>query len=202
MSDRKEVGPTGPHLAAGRTDRVHISNWLSLIIGLMALSATSYSAWTSHASLQLTQRAQQVALFTDFQQDYTEISARFPVRFLDYDFRPPRGSDDYKRLQDYWIFGYAEWFATNRLGPDAFKSLWTNYYAGLMTDALNIPSLRYVLLDMVEGQGSRRDDMRAFLSALTALASKAGQPLIPPASPTPQPARAAPARLQTDRTVP
>ena len=147
----------------------------------MALWATSYSAWTAHASLELTQQAQQTALFSDFQQDYTEISARFPERFLEQGFRPPRGSDEYKRLQDFWIFGYAEWFATNKLGPGVFKTLWDNYYAGLMTDALHIPSLRYVLLDMVEGEGSRRDDMHAFLATLTALAAKAGTPLLPPA---------------------
>ena len=178
------AGMTGQPGSIARIDRVHISNWLSLVIAMMALSATCYSAWTAHASLELTQRAQQVTLFTDFQEDYTEISARFPERFLEPDFRPPRGSDDYKRLQDYWIFGYAEWFATNRLGPDTFRRLWTDYYAGLMTDALNIPSLRYVLLDMVEGQGSRRDDMRPFLSTLRALAATAGNPLVPTAQQT------------------
>lgn len=90
---------------------------------------------------------------------------------------PPRGSPDYKRLQDYWIFCYAEWYQTKRPGQEHFKDMWDDYYAGLIANSLEIPSLRYVIHDMMQYYGLKRDMMRAFYKEIRDLAERNGQPL-------------------------
>ena len=97
------------------------------------------------------------------------------------DFRPLPSSGDYKRLEDYWIFAYAEWFATVKNKPFLGTDLWETYYSGLVTDALEIPSLRYVAEDMMRANGDRRKDLTEFFAVLRELASRAGRPLHVPA---------------------
>jgi hypothetical protein len=151
--------------------------WISAVIAVFALGATAYSAYTSHASLELTRETQQLALFSQFQNEYAAIALHFPAQLLDRNFRPARDSDDYKRLEDYWIFCYAEWYATQRTDPLLYGRLWNEYYANLILNALEIPSLRYVLTDMMTSYGVKRSDMQRFYAELNKLAEDAGEPL-------------------------
>jgi hypothetical protein len=105
-------------------------NWVSVGISGLALAASAWVAYTSYISLVVGREAQQIALFTQFEQEFTAVAARFPPRIYDPDFRPERGSDDYKRLEDYWIFCYAEWYATNN----------TNFLLTMSFGVIIIPS--------------------------------------------------------------
>ncbi len=73
-------------------------NWVSVGISGLALAASAWVAYTSYISLVVGREAQQIALFTQFEQEFTAVAARFPPRIYDPDFRPERGSDDYKRV--------------------------------------------------------------------------------------------------------
>ena len=150
-------------------------------MALLALLTTAYSAFTSHQSLLLSQQYEQVSLFNEFQNEYATISGRFPPQLLNPDFRPAPGTEEYERLQAYWIFAYAEWFATNQLGNGVNQSLWTHYYAPLVLNAMEIPSLHYVLTDMQQSYGKRRPTMQQFYRTLQELAREAGEPLQPAA---------------------
>jgi hypothetical protein len=158
---------------------------LSTLISLIALIATIVNAHSSYSALQFNQRAtmetQQAALFAQFQHEYSSVNSRFPAAYLDPKFQPVRGSDDYARLQSYWIFCYSEWYATNKFDPDSFKRLWTDYYSPLVTDGLDIPSLRYVLEDMIKTHLLERGSWDEFLIELSKLARASGKPLTPAA---------------------
>ena len=152
-------------------ERPHWSHWLTIGIAMLALVATVFNVLVAQSN-------EQVAIFAQFQQEYSEVAARFPKQMLDENFRPPQGSDDYKKLEDYWIFAYAEWFGTEKNGPIILgTNLWTRYYAGLITDALEIPSLRYVLEDMIRDSKTKRKDMAEFFDVLRQLAERDGKPL-------------------------
>jgi hypothetical protein len=111
---------------------------------------------------ELNKRAQsaamKAALFSQFQQQYLSVNSQFPAQLINANFRPQRDSADYNRLEAYWLFVYSEWYATQRVNPDAFGSLWANYYAPLVGDALDIPSLRYVAEDMVASRALERGE--------------------------------------------
>jgi hypothetical protein len=149
-------------------------NWVSVFVSALALTATVYIAYTSSTSIALDRETQKMALFALFEQEYTGIESRFPSRIYDPDFRPARKSDDYKRLEDYWILCYAEWYATNKTGSAAYHDLWSNYYAGHVVDALDTSSLRYVLIDMFQNYGAKDKNMQQFYEALRGLARNAG----------------------------
>jgi hypothetical protein len=153
--------------------------FVTVCLGLFALIATVVNVLVAHSSYELNQETQQAAIFSQFQQQYNSIAARFPDHLLDPHFRPARGTDDYRRIEDYWIFCYAEWYETQKGQPDLYRELWTNYYSGLIQNALETPSLRYVLISMFENYGVKRQDMREFYSALRDLAANEGEPLTP-----------------------
>lgn len=165
----------------------HSRDWIAIFISVLAMTATGINAWYSHNSFQLnseTQRAslrialetQKTAIFSQFQQQYSLVFARFPKRFLDPTFRPKLGTDDYARLEAYWLFCFSEWFATNRLAPDAYGDLWRTYYSPLIMNGLGIPSLRYVLETMMTHYPLERGDYRTFFLSLSDLARKSGDP--------------------------
>ena len=148
-------------------------NWnaIATVFALLATVANSYFTYNSYT---LSQEIQKSALFSQFQQQYDSISARFPNNLLEKDYQPKRGSNEYKRLQDYWIFCYAEWFATNKSGNSGYRNLWTDYYVGLIQNALEIPSLRYVLQDMMQSYGTDKLKMQAFYNEIRRLAQQEG----------------------------
>ena len=151
--------------------------WISAGVAALALGATAYSAYTSHASLELTRKTQQIALFSQFQTQYTAIASRFPPEVLNIGFHPERNSERYKLLEDYWIFCFAEWYATNKTDPLLYGALWNNYCSVLISNALEVNSLKYVVSDMRKSYGLRRPDMLAFYAVISSLADKAGTPL-------------------------
>jgi hypothetical protein len=153
------------------------AEFFAAIISGIALAATVTSAWSSYNALNVSRRAQMANIFLQFQQDYNLVASRFPNRVRDPTFRPARASDDYRRLEEYWIFCFAEWYAMHDLEGKAYGNLWHGYYAALAQGALGIPSLRYVLNDM----RSRRDDYRGsfsdFFQEIDRLSKEAGSPL-------------------------
>lgn len=161
---------------------------------MLALGFTTINVYVSYLSYQLGSDIQQSAIFAQFQMQYNMIASRFPAPLLDPTFRPVHGSEDYRRLTDYWIFCYAQWFETEKSRFASHRALWTQYYSGLVLNALEIPSLRYVFLEMQKDYGVNRPEMQEFYRAIGELAAKAGQPLVPAgkqAPITPKPANQA-----------
>lgn len=154
-----------------------ISNAVSGVVAVTGLVATCYLAYISHSSFLLYQRTQQVSLFAQFESEYTAIPSKFPPQMFDRDFRPPRDSVAYKSLEDYWIFAYAEWFATNKFKSDSYKELWDGYYADLIQNALEVPSLRCVLIDMSHSYAAKNKNAQEFYGVLRDMARNAGEPL-------------------------
>jgi hypothetical protein len=156
---------------------------LSLVISVLALLASGLTAWTARDALSFNKRAQsdalKAALFSQFQQQYLAVNSQFPAQLINANFRPQRDSADYNRLEAYWLFVYSEWYATQRVNPDAFGSLWANYYAPLVGDALDIPSLRYVAEDMVASRALERGEWGPFLKEVARIAREDGEPLRP-----------------------
>jgi hypothetical protein len=153
------------------------SSWISIVIAAFALIATSANVYFAHSSYVLNQGTQKAAIFSQFQQQYTAIEGRFPALMQKPDFRPAVGSDDFRKLQDYWIFCYAEWYETNIADPASYNDLWVNYYSDLILNAMDIPSLRYTLVIMMRDYGVNRKYMQEFYSAMRRLAADAGKPL-------------------------
>ena len=155
----------------------------SLIVSIIALGASGLTAWTAHDALRFNKRAQaaaqKTAIFAQFQQQYLAVSGQFPAQVTDPSFRPVRGSADYDRLEAYWFFCFSEWYATHRVNPEQFGDLWDDYYAPLVADGLEIPSLRYVLEDIVGSKALDRGEWGPFLSEIGRIAREDGQPLRP-----------------------
>ena len=156
---------------------------ISLVVSILAFLASGFTAWTARDSLHFNKQAQsdaqKAAIFSQFQQQYLAVSAQFPAEVTDANFRPPRNSADYNRLEAYWLFCYSEWYATRRVNPGAFGSLWPDYYAPLVGDALDIPSLRYVIEDIAASRQLDRGEWGAFLQEIARIARDEGQPLRP-----------------------
>ena len=157
--------------------------WLSAAIAALALFATITNTYFSYSSFNLNRAAQRdnlkTSVFSQFQQQYSAVNSRFPSKLLDPQFRPERGSDDYYRLEAYWIFCFSEWYATQRINPVAFGDLWDSYYAPLIQNALDIPSLRYALENMITNYPLSRADWREFFLVIAKLARDGGHPLDP-----------------------
>lgn len=156
---------------------------ISLVVSILAFLASGFTAWTARDSLHFNKRAQsdaqKTAIFSQFQQQYLSVNAQFPAGVTNSNFRPPRDSADYNRLEAYWLFVYSEWYATQRVNPDALGSLWSDYYAPLVGDALDIPSLRYVLEDIVASRALERGEWGPFLKEIARIAREDGEPLRP-----------------------
>jgi hypothetical protein len=153
------------------------AEFFAAVISAIALAATVVSAWASYNALQVSRREQTANIFLQFQQDYNLVSARFPARLRDPDFRPARASDDYRRLEEYWIFSFAEWYATHDLGGGVYGNLWLGYYAALAQGALDIPALRYVLNDMRSRHGDYNGAFPAYFQELVRISQQTSDPL-------------------------
>jgi hypothetical protein len=164
----------------------------ALIVAILAFVATSINAGvayksfklnneTQHAALHASLANQRAVLFSNFQQQYSTIAAGFPPGVYDPTFRPKPRSEEYAKLWRYWLFCFSEWYVTNRLDREAYKSLWDSYYSPLVTSALRIPSLRYVLESMILSQDLHRGEYRGFFQTLSKLARESDQPLSPAA---------------------
>jgi hypothetical protein len=176
--DAAPPSPTAPE-APGTPPRArkHLLDWVAIGISFLAVIATVTSAYYARDGYKLNSETQKTALFSQFQQQYSAVSSRFPPEFQEPNFHPKRGSDDYARLEAYWLFCYSEWYATHRLSPKAYRRLWNEYYTPLIENALNTPSLRGVLEDMIMSYNINRGDYRPFFRELAALAHQAGTPL-------------------------
>ena len=156
---------------------------LSLIISILAFAASALTAWTAHDALRFNKSAQAAAqkslIFAQFQQQYQGVSNQFPAQLHDPAFRPARDSGDYDRLEAYWIFCFSEWYATQRVNPEVFGDLWTEYYAPLIADGLEIPSLHYVLEDTVATHSLNHGEWGPFLQEIARIAREDGHPLRP-----------------------
>jgi hypothetical protein len=156
---------------------------VSLIIALLALLASGLTAWTAHDALRFNKSAQAAAqkslIFAQFQQQYQAVSNQFPAQLHDPAFRPARDSGDYDRLEAYWIFCFSEWYATQRVNPEVFGDLWPEYYAPLIADGLEIPSLHYVLEDTVATHSLDHGEWGPFLQEIARIAREDGHPLRP-----------------------
>ena len=163
---------------------------LTLLISLLALLVTAVTAYFTYDSVRVSRsatresgrnadRAQETSLFAQFQEEYSGVASRFPRHFLAPTFKPRRGSEDYARLEAYWFFCFSEWYATNRIFPEASRQLWTAYYAPLIMNGLEIPSLRYTVQNMIYSFDLRRGSYRNFFIAVAALARQENQPLSP-----------------------
>jgi hypothetical protein len=156
---------------------------LSLFVSVLALLASGITAWTAQDGLRFNKRsqadAQKTAIFAQFQQQYLAVNSQFPAQLTDPNFRPRRDSGEYDRLEAYWMFCFSEWYATHRVNPDLFGSLWSDYYAPLVADGLEIPSLRYVLEDMIAARPPDRGDWGPFFAEISRIAREDGHPLSP-----------------------
>jgi hypothetical protein len=153
------------------------TRWVSRNTALLALVVTTMNVYMAHSSYKVLQGTQTAAIFSQFQLQYNAIAARFPADMLKPDFRPMIGSDDFRKLRDYWIFCYAQWYETNKADPGAYNDLWVTYYSGLVLNAMDIPSLRYALIIMMQTYG-HQEYMQEFYDALRQLAADKGKPLI------------------------
>lgn len=156
---------------------------LSLIVSILAFCASGLTAWTAQEALHFNKRtqadAQKSAIFAQFQQQYLVINSNFPPQLTQADFRPPRDSGEYDRLEAYWLFCFSEWYATQRVNRELFGDLWEDYYAPLIADGLDIPSLRYALEDMVSTHPLNRGEWGPFFAEIARIARNDGQPLKP-----------------------
>jgi type II secretory pathway pseudopilin PulG len=160
---------------------------LSLAISIFAFLASGATAWTAQESLRFNKQtqadAQKATIFAQFQQQYLSINSQFPPQLTQADYRPPRDSGEYDRLEAYWLFCFSEWYATQRVNHDLFGDLWSDYYAPLIADGLDIPSLRYVLEDMLNTRPLDRGEWGAFFAEIARIAREDGKPLSPQTEP-------------------
>ncbi len=154
---------------------------VSLSISALALMASGMTAYTADRSLEFNRHAnedmQRTTLFSQFQSQYGRVVRSLPPQTLDKDFRPLEGSDEYNLLENYWQFIFAQWFATHRVNPTAFKSLWTGFYEPIVADGLEVPSLRYVLHQMILSNRPQRGDWGPFLLEVSRIAHDTHHPL-------------------------
>lgn len=167
------------------SNRADKRSMLSIGIAALALMASGFTAWTSSRSLELNRRTnllnQRASMFAQVQSQYSDIAARFPAQLNDPSFRPVDGSDGYSDLESYWFFCFSEWFATHRVNPEAYQDVWASYFVPLMADSLQVPSLRYVLEDIVMDERMSSPDWVRFLTEVSRVADASGHPLTPQA---------------------
>jgi hypothetical protein len=156
---------------------------VSLAVSVLALLASGLTAWTARDGLRFNKQAQadaqKSAIFAQFQQQYLTINSQFPPQLTDPAFRPTRDSGEYDRLEAYWLFCFSEWYATKRVNPELFGDLWSDYYAPLIADGLDVPSLRYVLQDMIASRPLDRGEWGPFFAEIGRIARDDGHPLPP-----------------------
>lgn len=156
-----------------------------LIISSLAMVGTMINAFVAANSFNINREAYQLnqenlktTVFLQLQQHYNSAADNLPERMMASDFMPEPASADYKKITDYWLVCYAEWFQTNKASNGAFAGLWTQYYAGLIQNALvRFPSARRVLQDLIQSYGANNPDIQEFYSAMRMLAEQDGKPL-------------------------
>lgn len=158
-----------------------------LIISSLAMIGTLINAFVAAHSFNINREAYQLnrenlktTVFLQLQQHYNSAADNLPDKIMQIDFTPEPGSADYKKMNDYWLVCYAEWYQTNKASNGAFVSLWTNYFAGLIKNALiRFPSARRVLQDLIQSYGMNNPDVQEFYLTMRMLAEQGGKPLAP-----------------------
>ena len=158
-----------------------------LIISSLAMIGTMISAFVAANSFNVNKEAYQLnqdnlktSVFLQLQQHYNSVAAGLPEKMFDPDFKPEPGSADYKKLLNYLLVCYAEWYETNKMSNGAFVGLWSDFYSSLIQNALvQFPSVRHVLEDMMLSYGTNDPNIQEFYLAMRMLAEQGGQPLAP-----------------------
>ena len=129
---------------------------------------------------QLNQDNLKTTVFLQLQQHYNAVAASLPEQMFEPDFRPEPGSADYKKILNYLLVCYAEWYETNKMSNGAFVGLWSDYYSDLIQNALvQFPSVRHVLEDMMLSYGTNDPNIQEFYLTMRMLAEQGRQPLAP-----------------------
>jgi len=167
--------------AASGVLRADKRSMLSVGIAALALMTSGFSAWTSSRALDLNRRTnllnQRASMFAQAQSQYGSLASNFPAQVNDPEFRPVDGSDGYADIEAYWFFCFSEWYATHRVNPEAYLDVWSSYFVPLMADSLQVPSLRFVLEDIIMDERMSSPDWVRFLSEVSRVADSSGHPL-------------------------
>lgn len=158
-----------------------------LIISSLAMIGTLINAFVAANSFNVNREAYQLnqdnlktTVFLQLQQHYNSVAASLPEKMFEADFMPESGSADYKKLLNYLLVCYAEWYETNKMSNGAFVGLWTQYYSSLIQNALvQFPSVRHVLEDMMLSYGTNDPNIQEFYLAMRMLAEQGGKRLAP-----------------------
>jgi len=163
------------------SNRADKRSMLSVGIAALALMTSAFSAWTSSRALDLNRHTnllnQRAAMFSQVQSQYQSIASHFPTQVNDPEYRPVDGSDGYADLEAYWFFAFSEWYATHRVNPEAYHDVWSSYFVPLMADSLQVPSLRYVVEDIIMDERMSSPDWVRFLTEVSRVADASGHPL-------------------------
>jgi hypothetical protein len=141
-----------------------------IVLAVLALIFSGISTYFSLTAIHVNQDSARAQLFSNFQQQYSAIAAQFPTKHFDQDWIPETGTEDWLRLKRYWDLCYVEWYATRRLQPALYGRLWNDFYAQAIGDALEYPSLRSVLIDLMVQQQDKSPQKHDFFEALRVLA--------------------------------
>src|ERR1044071_6221496 len=125
---------------------------VSVFLAIAALIVSGMSTYLSRSARHVSEKSARAQLFSNFQQQYSMVAAQFGHDLTDSDWHPPKGSDDWLKLKRYWDLCYVEWYATQRLHPELYGPLWQTFYSQVISDALDYPPLRGVLLDLMQRQ--------------------------------------------------
>jgi len=156
------------------------SGIVPVVIATAALAVSIISAYLSLSALQVNKKAARAQLFSNFQQQYGVIASQFPANIFDPSWHPPVGSEDWWKLKRYWDLCYVEWYATQKLHPELYGSLWKTFYAEVIGDALDYPSLRGVLIELMQRQQrDKAPHKNLFYEELRARANEKGLSLQP-----------------------
>ncbi|MDI9849892.1 hypothetical protein QM467_17760 [Rhodoblastus sp. 17X3] len=158
-----------------------------LIISSLAMIGTMINAFVGANSFNVNKEAYQLnqdnlktTVFLQLQQHYNAVAASLPEKMFEPDFRPEPGSADYRKILNYLLVCYAEWYETNKMSNGAYVGLWSNYYSGLIQNALvQFPSVRHVLEDMMLSYGTNDPNIQEFYLTMRILAEQGGKRLGP-----------------------
>lgn len=157
------------------------SGIISIFIATAALIVSGMSAYSSWSALQVNESAARAQLFSNFQQQYSVIASQFPQRLFDPTWHPAVDSEEWWKLKRYWDLCYVEWYVTQELHPELYGPLWTSFYSKAIGDALDYPSLRGVLIDiMQQRQHNKVPHKDLFYDELRDRAKDRGVSLEPP----------------------
>jgi hypothetical protein len=91
-------------------------------------------------------------IYIELRYRFIEIYDNLPAEYNSETWLPDIGTDEWKRIQQYWYHAFNEWFITNKLDKWQLNSLWRKYYKGAILSGLRNRPLRYVLNRMLDDE--------------------------------------------------